>query len=356
MPRNGSATSLKKGTSPQETLTSEASLTCGPTTSAATHKPISSLASEDGRSRSELQAGQTTDLFGQARALVSHSPSQARARRPMTNVTCGLRGFLSSPSAALQSSLESRLKRRLDGVGSTLFSLTWKAKATPAGRPYCQLVASARRTSDSDFGSWPTPTAAENIGDLEKKNERRARMKEKWKGRSGNGFGHSMSEIAQMAPWPTPMAGTPARNGNSEAGNNDSSRRTVALASWATPRTSDTNGAGLHGNGGADLRTQASWATPSARDWKDTGDLEQSRFRKDGKERNDTIPRQASGMTPNGLHAQTENPGQLDPDHSRWVMGYSAAHLSCAPTETPSFLKSQRSSFVPRAVIDNQGT
>ena len=33
--------------------------------------------------------------------------------------------------------------------------------------------------------------------------------------------------------------------------------------------------------------------------------------------------------------------GQLKPDHSRWVMGYSAAHLSCAPTETPSFLKLQ---------------
>ena len=57
----------------------------------------------------------------------------------------------------LQSSLESRLRRRLDGAGSTLFSLTWKNKATPAGRPYCQLAASARRTSDSEYGSWPTP-------------------------------------------------------------------------------------------------------------------------------------------------------------------------------------------------------
>ena len=32
------------------------------------------------------------------------------------------------------------------------------------------------------------------------------------------------------ALWPTPMAGTPAQNGNSEAGNNDSSRKTVGLA------------------------------------------------------------------------------------------------------------------------------
>ncbi len=56
-----------------------------------------------------------------------------RARRPMTNATCGLRGFLSSASATLQSSLESRLRRRLDGAGSTLFSLTWKAEGYACG-------------------------------------------------------------------------------------------------------------------------------------------------------------------------------------------------------------------------------
>jgi hypothetical protein len=40
---------------------------------------------------------------------------------------------------------------------------------------------------------------------------------------------------AFMTGWPTPMAGTPAQNGNSPAGNNDSSRKTVELAGWATP-------------------------------------------------------------------------------------------------------------------------
>lgn len=36
---------------------------------------------------------------------------------------------------------------------------------------------------------------------------------------------------------------------------------------WAAPRTSDTNGAGLHGDGGIDLRTQASqWTNPKASD------------------------------------------------------------------------------------------
>ena len=103
------------------------------------------------------RAGPIPDLFGQAPAPASHSAPPAKARRPMTNATCGLSGFLSSPSAALQSSLESRLRRQLDGAGSTLFSLTWRRKATPAGRPYFQLAASALRISDSDAGSWPTP-------------------------------------------------------------------------------------------------------------------------------------------------------------------------------------------------------
>lgn len=38
----------------------------------------------------------------------------------------------------------------------------------------------------------------------------------------------------------------------------------VVAENWAAPRTSDTNGAGLHGDGGMDLRTQAAqWEAPS---------------------------------------------------------------------------------------------
>ena len=161
MPRNGSATSSQSGTSPQATLTNEASLTLSPTISGDTSNAISSPASADGRSPSDLPDGPTTDLFGQEAAPASRSAPPARARRPMTSVTCGLRGFLSSRSGALQSSLESRLKRRLDGAGSTLFSLTWKTKATPAGRPYCQLVASGRPTSGSASGGWLTTRATD---------------------------------------------------------------------------------------------------------------------------------------------------------------------------------------------------
>jgi hypothetical protein len=345
MQRNGSETSSTPDTSPEATLTSGASLTLSPTTSADTPKPISSLASADGRSPSASRDGPTIDLFGQAHAHASPSAPPAKARRPMTNATCGLRGFLSSPSASLQQSLENRLKRRLDGAGSTLFSLTWRAKATPAGRPYSQLAASGRRTSDNDCGSWPTPNAGPQNDTDTTWQQRRIELKAK---HGNNGFGMTMGMAAQLASWPTPMAGTPAQKGYNEAGNTDSGRKVVALASWPTPDAYERGGpqnpekrrAGGHSVTLQDAASLASWATPTSRDHKDSSSQGTVPI-------NGLLGRQAwlaSGPTPNGFPAQTEKPGQLDPDHSRWVMGYSAEHLSCAPTETLSFLKSRRSS------------
>src|SRR5262245_56063426 len=212
MQRNGSATSSTLDTSRQATLTSEASWTCGPTTSPDTGNATSSPASAAGRSPCGSPDGQMTDLFGQALAPASPSLPPAKARRPMTNATCGLRGFLLSESAALQSSLESRLRRQLDGAGSTLFSLIWKQKATPAGRPYYQLAASALRTSDSDAGSWPTPNAGpQNDGDTTWQ-ERRTELKTKHG--NGNGFGLTLGQAVSLCNWATPTS----RDSRSEYG------------------------------------------------------------------------------------------------------------------------------------------
>lgn len=148
----------------------------------------------------------------------------------MTDATCGLRGFLSSLSNTLQSSLVSRLRRRLDGVGSTLFSLTWRAKATPAGRPYFQLAASALRTSDNDAGSWGTPTAQDT---------KHASFSDGQQARDPN----VLSNQGYLASWPTRQSRDGANSRSGQPERTGGQRRNlddyVTLASWATPTHRD---------------------------------------------------------------------------------------------------------------------
>lgn len=154
---------------------------------------------------------------------------------------------------------------------------------------------------------------------------------------------------AWAAGWPTPMAGTPAQNGNNAAGNNDSSRKTVELVSgWPTPKVTDTNGAGNSTNrqGGMALHTAAQtsgWPTPRARDDHTEGQGQHSPslpravevlYRPTGPAR-----LTASGEMLTGSAAGMESGGQLAPSHSRWLMGLPRAWDECAPIKLPKSRK-----------------
>ena len=78
------------------------------------HNATSSPESASGLSPSATPDGQMIDPSGLAAVLASHSARQVKAAGLMTSGTYGRHSSISSSSAALQSSLESKLTRRLN--------------------------------------------------------------------------------------------------------------------------------------------------------------------------------------------------------------------------------------------------
>src|SRR5687768_1089851 len=94
----------------------------------ATSSPVSA----DGLTLFPSQDGSQLALFGQHPALANPSARRANGKAKPTSATCGPSSEPLSPSAALQRSLESRLRARLDVNGSPEYALTWKSWDMPS--------------------------------------------------------------------------------------------------------------------------------------------------------------------------------------------------------------------------------
>ena len=174
------------------------------------------------------------------------------------------------------------------------------------------------------------------------------------------------NQVKLLAGWPTPMAGTPAQNGNNEAGNNDSSRKTVELASWPTPRQTDPKCGKIQTENctGSDLTkfTQlAAWPTPNCpnggRVQSDAVTMTQRKT--DGTKAQAALENvarlsgpvrlTAGGLVLTGSDAGMESSGQLNPALSRWLMGVPPAWDDFACTATRSV--SQRRKRLSKATL-----
>ncbi len=291
-------------------------------------KSTCSQESEDGRSPSNGQDGLKIDQSGQEAAPVNPSAQQERGKGKKMNATCGPLFEPSSPSAALQSSLESRLRRNLEGRGSPEYVLTWKHWDMESGPPICALRASVRRTSDKGFGGWPTPQAegVTSPRDLDKrlKGDRQTRTP----GLMGN-YRKDLADVAGVAGWPTPVS-------------NDDNKTPKAHLRMKQ-RMGERDGTGANRTAITSLAVMAQtagWATPQAHDAKGARS-EASATKKSSR----CLAREANlvGQEPTPP-VQTEKRGALNPALSRWLMGFPPEWDAYAPTATPSSRKSRQSS------------
>jgi len=221
---------------------------------------------------------------GRVRLLANRSVLPENSSDSSTQDTSRPSSSNSLASAALQSSLGSKLHRQLENRGCAIYRFTWKEKTTPSGLLYSQLVASVPRTKENDSSlartNWPTPKARDHHTE-------------------GKGqFSPSLAKVSESyAAWPTPQVNMITNS--TEVRMSGDGRTTPNKLGWAAALTQP-------------------------------------------------IRVTASGQVLTGSDAEMGSSGQLNPAHSRWLMGFPEEWDDCAVTAMQSYQKSPPNSL-PRS-------
>lgn len=226
-----------------------------------------SQGSASGPTPSVSPDGLTISQSGQAPVRASLSARQAKEMGLLTSGTFGPTSSTSSASSDLSMSLANRLQAVTQIHGSTLYKQTWKDWATPSGLCRLRQRESVRRTSESGPTGWPTPVANTNPQPETKR-----------------GLQH-VSGAARLTGWPTPTAT-----------NNDRSPSVERAMSMWRPDGSKTQ---------QRLQDFAGIAGP----------LRLTVF----------------GEMRTGSYVEMANGVQLNPAHSRWLMGLPRAWDELSP-------------------------
>lgn len=249
---------------------------------------------------------------GQDHARASLSARQAKEMGLLTSGTYGPTSSTSSASADLSMSLANRLQQVTQTHGSTLYKLTWKEWDTPSGLCRLRQRASARRTSESELTGWPSPLAS-NVKNCYQDWLKVLARKEV--GRQPN-----LQDFAVLAAWTTPTSRdwkdtsgmTAQRDGKDRL---DQLPRQAFMTGWPTPTTSNTR-------------------SPSV-------DAAMNMYRQDGSKTQQRLQDFAGitgplrltvfGEMRTGSYVEMENGVQLNPAHSRWLMGLPHAWDESSP-------------------------